>query len=43
MLELAVELGSSQLAQTLLEAGASVTPVEGAHHPSSLLSFIGTG
>ena len=33
MLELAVELGSSQLVQTLLEAGASVTPVQGALPP----------
>ena len=33
MLELAVELGSSQLVQTLLEAGASVMPVKGALPP----------
>ena len=33
MLELAVELGSSQLVQTLLEAGASVIPVKGALPP----------
>jgi len=33
MLELAVELGSSQLVQVLLEAGASVMPVKGALPP----------
>ena len=33
MLELAVELGSSQLVQTLLEAGASVIPLKGALPP----------
>jgi len=33
MLELAVELGSSQLVQILLEAGASVMPVKGARPP----------
>ena len=33
MLELAVELGSSQLVRTLLEAGASVMPVQGALPP----------
>ena len=43
MLELAVELGSSQLVQTLLEAGASVIPVKGALPPLFLASSIGTG
>ena len=33
MMELAVELGSSQLVQVLLEAGASVIPIEGAPPP----------
>ena len=43
MLELAVELGSSQHVQILLEAGASVMPVKGALPPFFLLSFIDTG
>ena len=42
-MELAVELSSSQLVQVLLEAGASVIPIEGARHHFSLLSYIDTG
>ena len=40
MLELAVELGSSQLVQTLLEAGASVIPVKGALLPPLFLAVL---